>query len=416
MKMFYTFLVLALIMLLSFKSFAQQPNDLIYQTIPEEYDSIAGDATFLGPLYSGERTYQLLIREDLLTNFVGKEIESLSWRLPVEITSNWPSSEATVTNYDLWLSGSVNPADMSTTDFSSNVVGTQRHVKSGSLIIPTNSYPGGGDPNDWGPEITFDSLYLYTGGNLLIELSLTGITGTTDQSVDAVFFTDPSFGTLFSACWGDGYNANSGFMGNFAIIHLKAEDVVPVELTSFTAASSENRIELNWITGTETNNKGFEIERSRRLKIEDQIRWEKIGYVGGYGTTTEKHSYSYIDENLSDGTYSYRLKQIDFDGTYNYSNIVEVNLNQRVEFSLRQNYPNPFNPTTKIEYTIPQDGVVKIKVFNLLGQEVASLVNGLQTQGTHDVTFDADKISSGIYYYRLEAGNNVMVKKMMLIK
>ena len=174
---------------------------------------------------------------------------------------------------------------------------------------------------------------------------------------------------------------------------------------------------LNWKTATETNNKGFEVERqvsSKQKSVSSQ--WEKIGFVGGYGTTTDPRSYSFTDQNLSSGNYEYRLKQIDFDGSYEYSNIVEVEVNAPLQFALSQNYPNPFNPSTQIEYTIPEDGYVSLKVYNALGQEVANLVNGIQKAGSHDVTFNASSVSSGVYYYRIESGENVSVKKMMVIK
>ena len=193
--------------------------------------------------------------------------------------------------------------------------------------------------------------------------------------------------------------------------------IVPVELTSFTAAAEGNSVVLNWKTATETNNKGFEVERqvsSKQKSVSSQ--WEKIGFVGGYGTTTDPRSYSFTDQNLSSGNYEYRLKQIDFDGSYEYSNIVEVEVNAPLQFALSQNYPNPFNPSTQIEYTIPEDGYVSLKVYNALGQEVANLVNGIQKAGSHDVTFNASSVSSGVYYYRIESGENVSVKKMMVIK
>jgi photosystem II stability/assembly factor-like uncharacterized protein len=189
---------------------------------------------------------------------------------------------------------------------------------------------------------------------------------------------------------------------------------VPVELASFNAEISGNDVILNWRTSTETNNRGFEIQRSEiRSQKSD---WKAVGYVGGFGTTTEPKSYSFTDNNVTSGKYSYRLKQVDFDGSYKYSNIVEVEVNSVSEFALSQNYPNPFNPTTKISYTLPKDEFVSLKVYNSLGQEVANLVNGMSKAGSHEVTFSAANLSSGIYYYRIEAGGNVSVKKMILMK
>ncbi|MBK6914493.1 MAG: hypothetical protein IPH11_12910 [Ignavibacteriales bacterium] len=133
-----------------------------------------------------------------------------------------------------------------------------------------------------------------------------------------------------------------------------SSDIVPVELTSFTATAERNSVSLNWQTVTETNNSGFKIERKQVGSPQSSVSnqdWNQIAFIPGFGTTTEPKSYSFVDENLSAGKYQYRLKQIDFDGTFEYSNTVEVEINSPTEFSLGQNYPNPFNPTTKIKYT-----------------------------------------------------------------
>ena len=188
--------------------------------------------------------------------------------------------------------------------------------------------------------------------------------------------------------------------------------VVPVELTSFTAEAGNNsQVVLNWQTATETNNKMFEVQR----KDADNV-YATIGFVNGSGTTTQPHSYSYIDKNVSEGTYYYRLKQVDFDGHTSYSNEVEVKVVAPAVFGLAQNYPNPFNPTTNITYNVPKSGKVKLAVYNLLGQEVAVLVNGLVSEGSHTVEFNAASLPSGTYFYRLQNGNSVSIKKMVLLK
>jgi hypothetical protein len=187
--------------------------------------------------------------------------------------------------------------------------------------------------------------------------------------------------------------------------------VVPVELTSFNALVNQDKVLLKWETATETNNKGFEIERQT-----NKLQWVKIGYAAGFGTTTESKSYSFTDGNVSHGIYCYRLKQIDFDGTGKYSKVVEVNVALPDEFSLSQNFPNPFNPATQIEYSITENEFVSLKVYNTLGQLVENLVNENIKAGNHTVTFDGTNLSSGVYYYRLEAGNKVLVKKMLITK
>ena len=187
--------------------------------------------------------------------------------------------------------------------------------------------------------------------------------------------------------------------------------LVPVELTSFTASANKGNVNLNWVTATEINNQGFEVER----KAVDG-EFDKVGYVAGFGTTTETKSYSFADTEVSAGSYIYRLKQLDFNGTFEYSPEVEVDVTTPIEYALEQNYPNPFNPSTVIKYSIPQDGMVTLDVFNLLGEKVASLVNGLQQAGRYEVNFDASKLASGIYVYTINAGSFNSVKKMVLMK
>ncbi len=196
-----------------------------------------------------------------------------------------------------------------------------------------------------------------------------------------------------------------------------SEVILPVELTSFTGnIRSDGSVLLNWSTATESNNRGFEIQRSIPNSGTPNSTWTKIGFIAGNGTTTRPETYSFVDKNVSSGNYVYRLKQIDFDGSFKYSKEVEVNVNVPSQFSLSQNYPNPFNPTTTIDYSIQKDGNVSLKVFNTLGQQVAELINGNMKAGQHQVTFDASRFASGIYYYRLESNNKVLIKKMILLK
>ncbi|MBT8383243.1 MAG: DUF4397 domain-containing protein [Ignavibacteria bacterium] len=190
--------------------------------------------------------------------------------------------------------------------------------------------------------------------------------------------------------------------------------VVPVELSAFTVSVGGNAVTLNWSTVTETNNQGFEIQRK------SDNEFVAIGFINGNGTTTEIQNYSYTDRNLNVGSYSYRLKQVDFDGSFEYSDIVEVVV-APADFSLNQNYPNPFNPSTIITFNLAVDSKVILSVFNTLGEEVTKLVNGNLTAGTQQVEFDATEINSGVYFYKLEAqginGESYFeVRKMMLTK
>lgn len=198
--------------------------------------------------------------------------------------------------------------------------------------------------------------------------------------------------------------------------YLLALAMIPVELESFTASANENSVTLNWSTATETNNSGFSIERKTPL----DERWIEVGFVPGFGTTTERKGYSFIDENLSMGSYSYRLKQIDFDGTAEYSNEVLAEVSAPTAFALIQNYPNPFNPSTTIEFSIPEMSNISIEVYNVIGENVASLVNQTLNAGYHKINFNASNLPSGTYIYQLKAtgqsGTFVDAKKMLLMK
>ena len=194
-------------------------------------------------------------------------------------------------------------------------------------------------------------------------------------------------------------------------IKVVGQYIQPVEFTAFNANINEGKVSLNWSTSTETNNKGFEVQRKS-----ENGNFERVGFVNGAGSTTDPQSYSYTDSKVNNGNYSYRLKQVDFNGSFSYSKEVNVKVDVPLQFALDQNYPNPFNPSTQIKYSIPQDAFVTLTVYNSLGQKVATLVNGTVKAGQHNVNFNASNIASGVYFYRLEANNKVSVKKMMLLK
>ena len=187
--------------------------------------------------------------------------------------------------------------------------------------------------------------------------------------------------------------------------------VIPVELTSFTADVQGNDVLLKWSTSSELNNNGFEIQRQFA-----ESGFVTIGFVKGKGTTTEIQSYSYSDEQLPVGKYSYRLKQVDFLGTYEYSNPINVDINSLDEFVLDQNYPNPFNPSTMISFNLPQNAFVTLKVYDVLGNEVVTLVNEEKPAGSYEVEFNADGLASGMYLYTLQTDSYIETKKMILMK
>jgi hypothetical protein len=192
--------------------------------------------------------------------------------------------------------------------------------------------------------------------------------------------------------------------------------VIPVELNNFTANVSGGKVNLYWQTATELNNSGFEIQRLKDSKIEKLKDWATIGFVNGNGTTTETSDYIFTDEPLSSGLYSYRLKQMDFDGSSKYSSEVDANYIFTNDFRLSQNYPNPFNPSTIIEYQIPQLSFVTIKVYDALGKEVVTLINEEKPAGIHEVNFEPKDLTSGLYLYKISAGGFEQTRKMLLLK
>ena len=209
--------------------------------------------------------------------------------------------------------------------------------------------------------------------------------------------------------------------------------VLPVELTSFSANITNNNIQLMWETATEVNNYGFEVERqysdaSTSLNMSiipsslpasgvGDEGWEKISFVEGHGNSNSPKYYSYIDKSIeSSGKYSYRLKQVDIDGTFEYSDQIEADLGLPQYFELKQNYPNPFNPTTSVSFSIPSDGLVSLTIYDVLGNEIEQLENGVKSAGNYSYSFDASDLTSGIYFYTIRSGKFVETKKMLLMK
>jgi C1A family cysteine protease len=229
--------------------------------------------------------------------------------------------------------------------------------------------------------------------------------------------------------WKDMYNYEDppwpAGTANLCIKALTLDEVnVPVELTSFSAINEGSNIRLEWATSTETNNQRFEVQR-KMISSEKTIDWITIGFREGKGTTTEPQNYSYSDNltGINASSLQYRLKVVEFNGSYSYSNILTVNDIAPNGFVLEQNYPNPFNNSTVIKFAVSKSSYVTLKVFNSLGEKIAELVNETKQVGSYRVSFGSAGIPSGVYYYRLEAtpngskaGGNVMVKKMILLK
>ncbi|MBK8980745.1 MAG: T9SS type A sorting domain-containing protein [Ignavibacteria bacterium] len=327
MKNFHRLFLLVILFALSLNlntgsGFSNDPADgsIGLTVVPNNYSGIQGTATFLGPLANGQRTYQMLIHANQLTDITGSQINAIAFRLPVSATADWPLSDISFTTYDIYLSGSVDPVNRSLT-FANNVVGTQTLVRSGVLNITANTYRFGSTPNDFGDDIVLTTPWLYEGGNLLIEIRHMGFTGTS-RSVDAIGTGIAGYGTDFSACWQSSYVPTTGLQGNFAA----------------------TRINSNIIVGLNNN-----------TEIPDR-------------------------------------------------------------YDLEQNYPNPFNPVTLIKYSIASSENVKLKVYDILGNEVMTLVNSKQNAGIYETEFDGSNLSSGIYIAKLTAGNYSRQIKMILSK
>ena len=256
-----------------------------------------------------------------------------------------------------------------------------------------------------------------------------GITGTDGQWL---FATQASPGVIYystdnGTSWTTSYTAPSGQFYHIAkartgtlVLAVQSDGgissnsnlIVPVELTSFTAnTNSLGQVVLAWSTATEINNHMFEIQRKP-----EEGEYFTIGFVDGAGTTTEPQNYSYTDNTVENGKYFYRLKQIDFNGSFSYSDEVQVDVVGPLTFNLEQNYPNPFNPSTNIKYSVPEAGNITLSVYNTVGEEVAVLVNGYSEAGHFEVSFNASNLPSGVYLYKLQSANSIQTKKMMLLK
>ena len=289
-------------------------------------------------------------------------------------------------------------------------VNTTATTQSGGIFTPSSAY------HDYWYRVTYTGndktgfanydLFVYLDGLVFLDPTNLYIMKRTDPTGNWVCLNTTLVGNYLVATG----------LNDFSDFAIGGSEPLPVELSSFVSVISGNNVTLNWSTSTETNNAGFDIERSAV-----NGSWSKIGSVSGNGTSNTPHSYSFTDRAVASGKYNYRLKQTDFNGNFEYHNLgSEVIIGVPVKFDLAQNYPNPFNPSTKINYDLPADGKVAIRLFDMSGKEVALLVNEVKTAGYHTVNFNASNLSSGVYFYSISVeanGNNfTATKKMMLVK
>jgi hypothetical protein len=185
---------------------------------------------------------------------------------------------------------------------------------------------------------------------------------------------------------------------------------LPAELSSFIALINGSNVQLFWRTETEVGNLGFSIQR----KVDKD--WTEIAFIQGYGNSNSPKEYSFTDSNPPQGALKYRLKQIDTDGNFHFSEVVIIKFNNDLKYDLAQNYPNPFNPSTNIKYNIPIDTYVQLKIYDVLGREVSVIVNEFQKAGSYTISFNAGDFPSGAYFYRITSGSFTDTKKFILIK
>lgn len=203
----------------------------------------------------------------------------------------------------------------------------------------------------------------------------------------------------------------SQFTNHEVVLNFSIDSPVPVELSNFTATIINHIVKLSWTTATEVNNYGFVVERQSFNRP-----YANIGFVPSQGNGSSPRAYYFIDRpNLPD-KYLYRLKQLDLNGGFQYSDAVGILFKPDLDFELHQNYPNPFNPATVISYSLPQPVLVHLAIYNVLGQEIMTLKHDYQSAGTYQISFMAPELSAGIYFYRLTAGNFNQTKQMIILK
>ncbi len=388
MKKTFTLLLFAVFGLI--KAEAQQ----VY-FVPQVRQNVQGSGSFTSPLSSSDRTYQMLIHDSMLTALQGNTLTGISFRVQATV-GTWPATVQTYSDYDVYLSGSVDPVNRSTT-FINNIVGPQTQVRSGSLTIPVNAITGGVNP---GFVIDFTTPYVYTGGNLLIELRHTG--ATTSRAVEAITTSSPGYGEGFSATWIGDYIGTTGNNGNFAVVGLAYLNPLSIGLVDFTVVANKEDAVASWMFEKEHNPEVFNLERSVN----------GADFMTVFMTTpNESGQYSFRDlefNKLPASKVYYRLRTSDKSGIESYSKVVTLQkTGGPVVVTIT---PNPVEDRFRINFWSAEEQQVVVSITDIAGKIIREISQTVR-KGDNALIMDATELPSGLYLVQVSGtGVNAQLK------
>lgn len=384
----FTSFILALIALPSL-NYAQSTA-----VVPSAYDTAAGSSSFTGALANVGRSYQMLIDSTLISNLLNQNITGIAVRSSAATTDPWPTATTTYPNYDIYMGKSV-LVQNSTNFYAGNESGPQTQVRSGSLTINVNDYPAGGT-GSWGPPIQFSTGYNYTGGNLAILIRHDASNGTS-RANNALGTATAGYNSLFKACWQATYDGPGGLQGNFSVIRLSSGSIsLPVALTRFSCSSSGYNALIDWETASEKNMESYIIEAGV-----DGIQFKAIHTVPVTAESITVKKYSYTDYNIFQNTQTvfYRLKMVEADGSFKYSNVEKLNLGKASSGNLIV-YPNPVKSITNISYNLSSDMDVSCRIYDIKGRAVYSDIFK-SLKGNNAILTDLSQLEKGYYILKL---------------
>jgi hypothetical protein len=372
--------------------------------VPSDNTGTAGESAFSGPHSAQNRTIQWLINSSLLTEMTGKPITGISFRSKSSVA--WPTAATTQTSFDIYLAPGVAPASRGL--LNDNITAARTLVRSGSLTIPAAAYPAT-SPSSWGPVITFDQPYVYTGGHLVLEIRYTP--ASSSLSCDARATGASGYGTLFSAGYINAYAPSSGTLtqGNFLLPRFSYNSLLPITLTTFDGSISGNNALLNWSASATVANEYFEVERST-----DGQRFVKIGSIpavpGG-----DQHAYDFTDAGAvaHGATLYYRLGLGEHERNMRYSNTITLRVPRNVESRIVLS-PNPAADQLKLQIPSSSESTAVYRIIDLSGrilqQGNLSLLRGAATTAQLDISH----LPSGTYI--LDVKNETLQQQLRFVK